>query len=160
MEYIKSFFHSLYSFAVKYPLAIAGTIALVVAAVFCSAFGKQFQIGGLLGRLWGKKESPIDVTVLPPSNRKDDHGTVIQPGTPDNKGWVQTPATIEIKDPGMFSNPSTIVIVHPDKGELEIPLPTGIKNKDVKSVVEISPDVYQIHNNDHGVDTADLLKKL
>lgn len=159
VEYVKAFFRRLYEIALKYPLAVAGTVVLVAAAVFCAVGGKTLQIGGLLGSLWGKKPGP-DVRNLPPPNRKDENGNLIPPGTPDDKGWVQAPVNLDIKSPGIFSDPNKVVIVHPDKGEVEITLPTGVKNSDVKSVVEVSPDIYQVRNNDKGVDVDHLLEIL
>lgn len=159
MSYVKAFFRRLYEIALKYPLAVAGTVVLVAAAVFCAMGGKTLQIGGLLGSLWGKKPGP-DVRTLPPPDRKDDQGKPILPGQSDDKGWVQAPVSLDVKNPGIFSDPKKIVVVHPEKGEVEIPLPIGVKNSDVKSVIEVSPNVYQVRNNDHGVDVDSLLEVL
>jgi hypothetical protein len=142
----------------RYPLASALTILLVVGAVFLSAFGQRIQIGGILGKLWGKKKP--DVRNVPPEDRVTSDGKIIQPGESDDKGFVQTPATKTIKNPGLFSDPNSVVIVESDGKKKEIPLPTGVKNKDVKEVTEISPNVYEVKNNDKGTDMTSLIELL
>ena len=157
MQRLKAFGRRLYQLLVQYPLAIPATIVLVLAAFFLACFGWKFQIGGLLGKLWGKSPAVtpnVRATVV--ADRVDANGDPIAPGKSDDKGYVQPPVSTEIKTPGIFSNPDTVTVVHPDKGEVVIPLPTGVKNKDVKEVVEIESDVYEIRNNDKGVDTDDI----
>ena len=157
MQWLKALGRRLYQLLVRYPIAIPVTIVLVVAAVFLACFGQKFQIGGLLGKLWGKKPAVtpnVRATVV--ANRVDTGGNPIAPGKSDDKGYVQPPVSTEIKTPGIFSNPDTVTVVHPDKGEVTLPLPTGVKNKDVAQVVEIESDVYEIRNNDKGVDTDEL----
>lgn len=157
-EYLKRLGASIWAFTLKYPLAIAVTAAVVVGAFFLALSGKQIQIGGILGKLWGRKEP--DLRGVPPQDRKDADGKTIQPGESDDKGFVQAPVAVAIKDQGIFGDPKTVTVVHPDKGEVTILLPTGVKNKDVKEVIEVTPDVYEVKNHDHGVDTADVLKTL
>jgi len=155
MQWLKALGRRLYQLLVRYPIAIPATIALVVAAVFLACFGQKFQIGGLLGKLWGKKPAVTpDVRATVVKDRVDTNGKPVAPGQSDDKGYTQTPVSTEIKQPGIFSNPDTVIVVHPDKGEVVIPLPTGVKNKDVKEVVEVQPNVYEIKNNDKGVDTS------
>lgn len=150
-----------YNFALRYPLAIAGTLLLVVASVLLAVFGQKFQIGGLLGSLWGKKDSPDpNIRVLPPADRVDKNGKPIPAGESDDKGWTQAPVNVVLKDPGIFSDPNVLVITHPDKGDVKIPLPEGVQSADVKQVVEVSPNVYQLSNNDTGVDAGKLLGDL
>jgi hypothetical protein len=157
-EYIKALGKRLFQLAIQYPLALAGTVLLVVLAIMMAAFGKTFQIGGLLGKLWGKKTPNQDeILVIPPPGRVDSTGNPIPVGQSDTTGNVQVNQTMKIKDPGIFSNPDTVTIVHPDKGEVIIPLPTGVKNSDVRSITEVSPNAYQIHNNDLGVNPGKVL---
>ena len=159
-EYLKALGKRIFKLCVRYPLATAATIMLVIAAVVMLATGRTIQIGGLLGKLWGKKPSSPDVRVLPPPGRVDQNGQPIVPGQPDPQGYVQAPATIQIKDPGIFSSPNEITIVHPTQGEITLPLPTGVKNSDVAQIVEVSPNCYQIKNNDTGVKPDDVLNIL
>jgi hypothetical protein len=161
MRYLKALGRRLYQLLVRYPIAIPATIALVIAAIVLACFGQKFQIGGLLGKLWGKQPGVtpnIRTTVV--AGRVDDNGKPIEPGKPDDRGFVQVPVSTEIKQPGIFSNPDTITIVDPDKGEVILPLPVGVKNKDVREVVKIGSDAYEIRNNDSGVDIDDVRDSL
>lgn len=156
-EYVKSFLKSLGKWIIRYPLAAAATIIMVVGAILMLLMGKKFQLGGLLGKLWGKKKE--NLRGVPPEDRVDKDGKPIQPGESDDKGYVQAPIS-DIKKLGLFDDPKTITVIHPEKGELVIDLPEGVKNEDVKEVVEIEPDVYEVRNNDTGVDTGELLSIL
>lgn len=161
-DWLKKIFAAVVRFVLRYPLAAAGTVFVIAAAVAAAAVGQKFQIGGILGWLWGKKPN-VDpsIRVVPPAGRVDDAGNVIQPGQSDDKGYVQVPVQVPIKDPGIFSDPNTVVVEHPTQGEITIPLPTGVKNTDVKQVVQIEPNVYEIHNNDKpSVNAKDLLDEL
>ena len=154
-QYLKALGLSIFKFAVRYPLAIAATVLLVLLAIFLAAFGQKFQIGGLIGSLWGKK-SP-DLRPIPPPDRKDDKGNPILPGQSDDKGFVQAPVSTEIKKSGIFSDPNVVIVTHPSQGEIKIPLPTGVKNKDVSEVTIISPNVVEVKSNDKGISKIDLL---
>jgi hypothetical protein len=158
---MKAFLLKCWHFTLKYPFAVIGTVLLVAFAVLAIIFGQKIQIGGLLGLLWGKKDG-IDpnIRVLPPPDRVDKDGKPIPAGVSDDKGWTQAPVNVVLKDPGIFSDPNVLVITHPDKGEVKIPLPEGVKNADVKQVVEVAPNVYQIRNNDKGSDAGKLLEDL
>lgn len=158
---MKAFLQRVWTFTLKYPFAVIGTILLVAFAVFLAVFGQKMQIGGLLGLLWGKKDATDpNVRVLPPPDRVDKDGKPIPAGESDGKGWTQAPVNTVLKEPGIFSDPNVLTIEHPDKGEVKIPLPEGVKNSDVKQVVEVSPNVYQIRNNDKGVDAGKILEDL
>lgn len=160
---MKSFFQKVFDFVLRYPFAVIGTILVVVFAVIVVfIFRQEIQIGGILGWLWGKKiELDSNIKVLPPINRVDNDGKPIAAGDSDKGGWTQAPINTEIKEPWIFSNPKVIVVTHPDKGEVKIPLPDGVINKDVKQVTEVAPDIYQLTNNDKSsVDAAQLLKDL
>lgn len=146
---------------VRYPLATVATVFLVILAIILLTVGKRFQIGGILGMLWGKKsDTTPDLKVVPPPDRKDEKGETIQPGQSDDKGFVQVPVQVEIEEPWMFSDPNKITVVHPKRGKEVIELPTGVTNDDVKEIIEISPKTYQIKNNDKGVDAGKLLDEL
>lgn len=158
---MKDFLKKVWNFALKYPFAVFGTIILVAFAACMAVLGQKLQIGGLLGLLWGSKEEPDpNIKVLPPPDRVDGEGKPIPAGESDDKGWVQAPVNTVIKEPSILSDPKVIVVEHPDKGEVKIPLPEGVKNEDVKQVVEVAPNVYQIANNDKGVDAGKLLEEL
>jgi hypothetical protein len=158
--YIKSFFLRVGQLCIRYPLATAATLILICLAISMAIFGKQFQIGGILGRLWGKKESPDDPILHPPSGRVDPStGKVIEPGQPDPGGFVQ-PMPVVIKDPGILSDPNKITVIDPSGKSVDVKLPTGVKNEDVKQVIMVAPNVFQIANHDSGVDAGKLLEDL
>ncbi len=154
MEYAKALLRRVYELAVKYPLAAAAAMFIIVGAVIMALLGHDVQIGGLLDKLFNRKKS-YDGRVVPPPGRVDASGDPIMPDQSDDKGYVQPVAT-KIKEPGIFSNPDVITVVHPDNGEVALPLPAGVKNKDVAEVIEVQPGVYQIKNNDSGVGTGEL----
>jgi hypothetical protein len=156
MEYVKALFKRIYDLMIKYPLTVAATVVLAVGAVVMAMAGRDVQIGGLLEKMFGKKKTNTDIKVLPPIERVDTGGNQIFPGESDDKGYVHSPVSTKIVEPGVFSNPDEIVVVHPEKGEVTIPLPAGVKNKDVAEVIEVEPDVYQIKNNDSGVNISEL----
>jgi len=143
------------TYVVHHPLALAATVALLVAAIVLLAAGRTFQIGGLLQRLWGIPQPPSARGIVP-SGRTDSEGKPIEPGQSDDKGYVQAPVSTAILPPGILSDPSTVTVVHPDKGRVTVQLPDGVKNTDVKEVVEVAPDVYEVRNNDTGVKASDL----
>lgn len=160
--WLRSVAYSIGNFFIRYPFAIAATVVLVVGGIFLTAFGQKIQIGGLLARLWGSKSEDgedIPVITAPPA-RVDDMGKIIQPGLSDDKGYVQVPVVVPIKEPGLLSNPNTVTITSPEGKDVIINLPTGVKNKDVKEVILVSPNVYQISNNDTGVDAGSILEDL
>jgi hypothetical protein len=157
----KAFLKRIADVLVRYPLAAAATVFLVVAAVALAASGKSFQIGGILQKLWGAKR-PENPRATVADGRKAEDGRPVEPGLSDDKGFVQSPVSTEIVEPGIFSNPDTVTVVHPEKGKVVIDLPEGVKNKDVHEVTEISPDVYEVKNRDKGVPVKkldDVLKK-
>lgn len=155
-ETIKSFFKSIYTWCIHHPAAIVITVFVVFIAIILWRFGKEIQIGGLLGKIWGsdlKDKIKARTTVVP--GRRDSQGNIIPPGTSDDKGYVQAPVSTDIKKPGVFSDPEIIEITDNGK-DIKIPLPTGVSNTDVKEVIKIAPNVYEVHNNDGGVTTHEL----
>ena len=146
------------SLIARYPLAVVGTIVVVILGFLAWRFGFKFQIGGILEWLWNKRKTLTDNVVL--VKHDDDKENVVEPGKPDDLGYVKPSIEIKIQEPGLFTNPDVIVVQHPTKGEMIFPLPTGIKNTDVKSIIEISPSVYQIANEDSGIDAKKVIDSL
>jgi len=158
--YVKAFLTRVGQLCVRYPLAAAATVLIVAFAVAMLLFGKQFNIGGVLGKLWGKKDPPDGPVLRPPPGRVDPAtGKPIEPGQPDPGGFVQ-PVAVVIKDPGMFSDPGRVTVVTPEGKEVDVKLPTGVRAEDVKQVVMVAPNVYQVANNDTGTDAGKLLEDL
>lgn len=124
-------------------------ILLVVGAVLLIALGvKNIQIGGLLGKLFGKDpkegKKAVDVANTVPDGRVDKDGNVIPPGKPDSKGQTQA-KVVPIEPGGLFDRDDQVKIVDPDKEEtIVVDLPDGVKAKDVDKVIVIKPDVYAV----------------
>lgn len=158
--WLKSVIYSILNLFIKYPLAMAVTIILIVGGTILALFGQKIQFGGLFSQLWGHKtETDPEAILHPPSGRVDDQGNQIPLGKPDDKGYVE-PVVMPIKPPTIFSDSDTITVTKPDGKDTVLKLPTGVKNDDVKQIVMISDNVYQIKNNDSGVDTGKLLTEL
>ena len=141
-------------------------LLIVVLALLLVAMGwKELQIGGLLARLFGKKQPPSTVGVANtvPPDRVDSNGNLIPVGTPDATGQTQV-AVVPIEPPGLFSNPNTVKFTPPKSDiPVEVTLPTGVKNTDVKQVVVIQPQTVVVTVKDRsGITTQnvdDLLKR-
>lgn len=129
--------------AQRYLAAPGVALLLIVGAMLLVAFGvKNIQIGGLLGKLFSKKKpetKAIDVANTVPKDRVDDKGKVIPQGESDSKGMTQA-VVVPIKDPGIFSDPKTVVFVPPGETKaVEIELPDGVQAKDVEKVIVVKP---------------------
>ena len=129
-------------------LAPGVALVLVVLAVLLVSMGfKELQIGGLLGKLFGKKEpghKAIDTANSVDPDRVGPDGKLIQPGVPDSKGQTQV-VVVPIKEPGLFSNPDTVTFTPPGRTEpIEVQLPDGVKNKDVEKVIVVQPDKFVV----------------
>jgi len=163
-ESIKSAFSWVTTKAIG-PLLV---VVVVIVAVVLVAMGfKELQIGGLLGKLLGKKD-PDDGKTIHIANTVDPDrvgpdGKLIQPGTPDSKGMTQA-VVVPIEEPGLFSDPQKVVFTEPGKDKpTEVILPDGVTNKDVEQVVVVRPDVMVVTVKDNSGIPAkkvdELLKK-
>ena len=143
-------------------------IFLVVGALILVALGfKNIQIGGLLGKLFGKDpkkgERALDIANTVPDDRVDEDGKLISPGKPDLGGQTQA-VVVPIKKPGLFDDPSKVKVVPPGKDKaIDIDLPDGVKAKDVDKVVITQPGDFVVTVKDSsGIlakDVDSLLKK-
>lgn len=123
-------------------------VVIIIVAILLVAMGfKELQIGGLLAKLFGKPDpaqKAIDVANSVPPGRVGPDGKIIPQGTPDSKGDTQA-VVVPIQDPGLFSNPSTVIFTPPGSTTpVEIQLPDGIKNSDVDKVIVVKPDVVAV----------------
>jgi len=147
-------------YLVRYPIASFLSIFIFVALVLCVVFKIPVQFGGILDKIWGKNRNvDNDVRFTPPKKRVDDKGNPIPVEKPDEDGWVQE-QELKIVDPGIFSDPDIITVIHPVKGEIDVKLPKGVKNKDVEKVVIVAPNVLEIKNNDKITDNSNILDKI
>ena len=141
-------------------------IVVILVAVLLVAMGcKDLQIGGLLGKLFGKKDPEATAVAIAntlPDGRVDASGKLIPEGQPDAVGDTQV-QVVPINDPGLFSNPATVSFTPPGaKDDVTVQLPVGIKNKDVDKVVIVKPEVYVVTVKDSSgvpLPTVDTLLK-
>ncbi len=163
-----SFWSRAWAWLKRYVLAPLPALLIIVGAILVAViFGKQIQIGGILGKLFGHKgvegKKAVDVANSVPEDRVDKDGKLIPPGTPDEKGITQA-VVVPIESPGLFSNPDKVVINDPEsKKPVVVELPEGVKAKDVDKVVVVKPEVYAVTVKDGskvtGQKVDDLLKK-
>lgn len=140
------------------PIAWILSALVIIGGGLLFIFKRDLQIGGILGALLGSK--PTNKRAEIPEKRVDEAGKTILPGESDSKGYTQIPVSENIKKPGFFSDPNTVVIDHPTEGKQVIELPTGVKNRDVSEVIIVKPEVTEVSNNDKGVDTKYLINIL
>lgn len=152
----------------RWTLAPLPAIFLVIGAVILITLGfKNVQIGGLLGKLFGKEkpkgQKAIDVANSVPKDRVDKDGKLLPPGKPDLKGQTQA-TVVPIEKPGLFDDPDKIKVTPPGQDKaIEIELPDGVKSKDVDTVIITQPGDFMVTVKDtSGVtaaDVDDLLRK-
>jgi len=138
---------------------VAPGVALVVVAVaiLLIVLGvKNIQVGGILGKLFGKKtpgDRAIDTANSVPEDRVDKDGKIIKPGEADSKGMTQA-VVVPIEKPGIFSNPDTVKFTPPGETKpVEIQLPDGVKAKDVDKVVVVKPKQFAVTvKDDSGIE--------
>lgn len=127
-------------------------VVLILGAVLLASMGfKELQIGGLLGKVLGRKpedEAPekgsIELANSIDKDRLAPNGKLIQPGTPDSTGQTQA-IVVPIKDPGLFSDPKKVVFVPPGETQpVEVVLPDGVTNNDVEAVVVVKPHIVAV----------------
>lgn len=124
-------------------------VVVVVGAFLLMTMGfKELQVGGLLGKLLGKKDAApvkaVDVANTIDKDRVGKDGKVIQPGTPDSTGQTQA-VVVPVKEPGLLSDPKTVEFVAPgDTKPTKVALPDGVTNRDVDSVVVVKPEVVAV----------------
>jgi len=170
----KNFFSKLWSIIRKISPKVLGPFAalavLVIAVVLVSMGFKELQIGGVLGKLLGKKggATPDRGPTVETANSIDPKrvgpdGKLIPEGDPDQKGDTQA-VVVPIQPPGLFSDPGTVVFTAPgDSQPTTVVLPEGVKNSQVDQVVVINPTTVAVTVKDNtGVPASEvdeLLKK-
>ena len=133
---------------VRVLLSPGAAVILILVAVLLSLLGfKNVQVGGLLGKLFGKKDpdaSVTDVANSVPEGRVDENGNLIPKGTADSRGHTQA-TVVPIKKPGLFSNPNTVKFRPPGSdSDVEVSLPVGVKAKDVDKVIVVKPGEFVV----------------
>jgi hypothetical protein len=145
------------------PLPALLLVGLALLAVICGF--KNVQIGGLLGKLFGKPEGKkaVDVANSIPPDRIGKDGQVLQPGKPDSQGITQA-VVVPVETGGLFSDPTVVKVTPPGETKaITIHLPDGVKDKDVHQVVMLTPEIVAVTVKDTSKVSAkkvdDLLSK-
>ena len=144
---------------------VALLVVIVAVIIFYGGY-KKLQIGGILDKLLGRDKKdlpPVDVVNTPPSGRVDQNGNPIPVGTPDAEGHTQI-KVVPLEEPGLFSNPNVVRYTPPGADKpVELQLPVGVKNTDVKEIVYIKPEVVGVAVHDaskvQAKTVSDLLNK-
>jgi hypothetical protein len=174
LKSFKGFLAGLWTFIKKVSPKLLGPLAalvvIVVAILLVSMGFKELQIGGLLGKLLGKKGgvdpekgSTVETTNAISTKRVDADGKLIPQGVPDSKGDTQA-VVVPIQSPGLFSDSNQVAFTAPGETKSTvIDLPEGVTNKQVDQVIIIQPSVVAVTVKDNsGVSKQtvnDLLKK-
>jgi len=155
---------AIFKWLAKVLVAPGIAVVIVVGALLLIAFGiKNLQIGGLLGKLFGKKspeKKALEAANTVPKGRVDANGKIIPQGTPDSKGMIQA-VVVPIENPGLFSNPGTVKFTPPGQEKpIEIQLPDGIKAKDVEKIIIMQPEKFVVTVKDSSGIKADTIENL
>jgi len=134
---IKTWAVKAYTWVVRYPLALIIAVFVVAGAAVLMFFGAgdRFNVGGILGKLFGTKPS-THANVVP-----DDREVPI--GKPDDKGWVQH--EVEVLD--VSSNPfrdKEVIHVKTEDGVKKVSLPQGVRDTDVDHVIVVGSSDIQV----------------
>lgn len=137
LEKIKMWAKGFYTWVIRYPLALVIAIFVIAGAAILMFFGAgdRFNVGGILGKLFGTKPQ-THANVVP-----DDRDVLI--GTPDDKGWVQH--KVEVLD--VSSNPfrdKEVIHVKTDDGITKVSLPQGVRDTDVDHVIVVGSGDIQV----------------
>lgn len=151
----------------KFVGPLLAVLLIVLAFVALTMGFKELQIGGLIGKLLGKKRdnkgNTIHIANTVDKDRVRPDGKIIEPGQPDSGGFIQA-VVVPIKEPGLLSDPKKVIFTPPgDTKPIEVTLPDGVTNRDVDQVVVIKPKVIAVMVKDSSGISArridDLLKK-
>lgn len=149
---VKAGFKKALTWFVRYPLALLVAVLIIagVSLLLASGYGDNFNIGGILGKLFGsrdrtRKDSPrVIVANSVPDDREDGSGDPIPIETPDERGIVQREVKVLDQPKNPFRDKSVLKIQDSLGEERTILLPEGVQDKDVDRVLEIRPAVYKV----------------
>lgn len=137
-------------FCRKYLLAPLPILIVLIFAVVLIALGvKNVQVGGIIGKILGKKDpldgkKAVEIANTIPESRVDKEGNLLPAGTPDSQGITQA-KVVAIKKPGIFDDPTQVKITDPEtKKDVIVKVPDGVKAKDVDKVVIVTPEVTAV----------------
>lgn len=157
MHKIKEFFHKVWLFVVRYPMAIVGVtvffLALALLFIILPGRAKRVNIGGALGWIFGEKDT---VERLPAEVQRP-----VPPGVPDKEGFVEHESAGYVKrETSPFRDKSKVVVVDQNGMEHPVKLPVGVQDEDVRRVVEVHGDkvVVEVISRPAATVTGDMLK--
>lgn len=160
---IKAWATTAFNWLLRYPLALVAGILVVVVGFMLIQSGVKFNIGGVLKMLFGRAKGQMSVVAASnsvPDKRVDKEGKEIPVGVADENGWTQW----EVKKFKTSASPfrdTSVITVETKNGDVEVALPTGIKDTDIATVIEVQPEVYVVRTHvDTAVHAKDLLDKL
>jgi hypothetical protein len=146
---VKKALAKFFTWFVRYPLALMVAVIIIagVAIALALGVGDRFNVGGLLGKLFGKNEKPKDRVLVAnkvPEGRVDEEGEKIPVGTPDSKGIVQRPVEVLEQPKNPFRDKTKLKVKTPEGEEKVLTLPDGVEDTDVDKVFQIQPEVYKV----------------
>lgn len=135
---IKGWATQAYTWLIRYPLALVISIGIVALAVvlLVMGFGDRFDMGGLIGRLFGTR--PKDKANVVPDDRE------VPMGSPDEHGWVQHEVDVLDVSSNPFRDKGVIRIKTPEGGIKKVTLPSGVHDTDVDKVIVVGPTNVQV----------------
>lgn len=142
---LREVFQRAWGFVRRWLLAPLPALLLIAGAGILFLLGaKNIQIGGLLGKLFGKKvvasdpKVAVQVANSVPDKRIDANGNLLPLDTPDSTGQSQA-KVVPIQEPKLFGDPSKVTILPSDGDPVEVDLPDGVRAKDVDKVILAEP---------------------
>ena len=148
---VKKSFSWAWKWVCKNPLFIVLSIFVIAAGVFIKMGGGRFNIGGILGKLFGlggDSKDPVALGNSVPDGRVDDKGKLIPVGVEDKHGFTQWEQKEIEKSINPLRDTSIIKIKEDDGNEVKIKLPVGIEDNDVDLVIRVKPETYVIKISD------------
>lgn len=141
-ERIKGWALTAWNWTLRYPLALVIGFLVVALAVVLMVFGvgDAFNVGGVLGWLFGKDEADdnedLKVKVNKrPKKRVDEEGEEIPIGKPDEHGWTQQEVQIVDRSKKLFRDRNVLEVKTPEGETKKIRLPKGVKDHEVDTVI-------------------------
>jgi hypothetical protein len=132
---------------------IALVVVVVAVVLLLFGVGDAFNVGGVLGWLFGRDEAEdvpsleVQVNRVPEGRQKD--GEPIEVGEPDDEGFVQREVTVVDRRRNPFRDRNVLEVAVPETEEGEastkkLRLPTGVKDTDVDTVILTKPGKVEI----------------
>jgi len=142
-------------------------IFIIVIAIFGIAalmLGMDPNMGGLIGKLLGKKRQTIDPIAtanMVPEGRRDKDGNEIPLGIADDNGFTQWEVKKIDEPKGIFRDKSVVVVKDKEGKPKELRLPKGVKDTDVDQVIEVKPKEFVVKIKDNSkIKVGDLFDNL